>query len=129
MDSGQILELVIDDVRSRRKFTWLQAFIKTCAGLMTNYSYGKQYEILKQAANLTEDKLWHPKQFHTTRFISSELRVYEAILRNWTTYYYLQEQSDSIKGLMDGNISTRDRQQLDVQQQSSNKDVDKIKVT
>ena len=90
-DSDHILELEIDNVRSPRKFTWLQAFIKTCPGLLTKYSYGRQYETLKQAAELAEGKLLHLKQFRATRFVSSELHEYEAILRNWTTYYYLQE--------------------------------------
>ena len=83
---------------------------------MIKYSYGKQYEILKQVTELTEGKPLQPKQFRATRFISSELRVYEAIFRNWTIYYYLQEQSDSITELTDGYISTRTRQQFDVRQ-------------
>ena len=95
---------------------------------MTKYFYGKQYEILKQAAELTGGKLLQTKQFYATRFISSELCVYEAILRNWTTFYYLQEQSDSITELTDGNISTKTRQRLDVQQQPDDKGVDNIKV-
>ena len=40
---------------------------------MTKYSYGKQYHILKQAAQLTEGKLLQLKQFHATRFVSSKI--------------------------------------------------------
>ena len=74
-DTDHLLELTIDDVRSQRKFTRLQALIRTCAGLMTKCSYGKQYEILKQAVELTEEKLLQSKRFHATRFVSSELRI------------------------------------------------------
>jgi hypothetical protein len=127
-DVAHLLELAINDVQNQKKFNWLQTFIKICAGLMTKYSHGKQYELLKQAAELIEEKIVQPKQFHATRFVSSELRVFEAVLRNWTSFYYLQEKDDITKELTGGNISTRTRQQFDVQQQSGDKDIDKVKV-
>ncbi|CAF3940050.1 unnamed protein product, partial [Rotaria sp. Silwood1] len=100
--------------------------IKTCAEVMKKYSYGKRYEFLIQAAEEIQEDILQPKQFHVTRFVSSQLHVYETILRNWKTLYVLQEKDDVNMALGHGDISTRTRQKLDAQQKPGDKDVDSI---
>ncbi len=127
-DTAHLLELAIGDVQKHKKFDWLQTFIKTCASLMKKYSYGKQYELLLKASELTEEEILQPKSFHVTRFVSSQLLVYETILRDWSTFYYLQEEEDKIMTFNHGDISTRTRQKVSVQQQTDDKDVGIVKV-
>ena len=110
-DSAHLLELAINDAKKQRKFSWLQRFIKTCGTIM-KYSYGKQYEHLLEAADLVEEQILEPKQFHVTRFVQSELRVYETVLRDWTTLYCLQEQDCVINSLAGGDISARTRRNI-----------------
>ncbi|CAF5160815.1 unnamed protein product, partial [Rotaria sp. Silwood1] len=125
-DVAHLLELAIDDTQNQKKFNWLQMIIKTCAEVMKKYSYGKQYEFLIQAAEEIQEDILQPKQFHVTRFVSSQLRVYETILRNWKTLYVLQEKDDVNMALSHGDISTRTRQKLDAQQKPGDKDVDSV---
>ncbi|CAF5144346.1 unnamed protein product, partial [Rotaria sp. Silwood1] len=111
-DSAHLLELAINDTKKQSKFSWLQRFIKTCGILMKKYSYRKQYEHLLRAAELLEEQILQPKQFHVTRFVRSELRVYETVLRDWTTLYYLQEQDCVINSLAGGDVSARTRRNI-----------------
>ncbi|CAF4054019.1 unnamed protein product, partial [Rotaria sordida] len=125
-DVAHLLELAIGDTQNQKKFNWLQMIIKTCAEVMKKYSYGKQYEFLIEAAEEIQEDILQPKQFHVTRFVSSQLRVYETILRNWKTLYILQENDDVNMALSHGDISTRTRQKLDAQQKPGDKDVDSV---
>jgi hypothetical protein len=127
-DIAHLLELAIGDVQNHKKFNWLQTFIKTCASLMKKYSYGKQYELLLEASEVTEEDILQPKSFHATRFVSSQLRVYETMLRNWSTLYYLREEEDAIMAFNHGDVSARTRQKLSVQQQIDDKDIGSVKV-
>ncbi len=114
-DSAHLLELAINDAKKQSKFSWLQRFIKTCGTIMKKYSYGKSYEHLLEAAELVEEQILQPKQFHITRFVQSELRVYETVLRDWSTLYYLQEQDNVINSLAGGNVSARTRRNIDTE--------------
>ncbi|CAF1464419.1 unnamed protein product, partial [Didymodactylos carnosus] len=105
----------------------LQTFNKICASLMKKYSYEKQYELLLEASDVTEEEILQPKSFHTTRFVSSQLRVYETMFRDWSTFYYLQEEEDKIMTFNHGNVSTRTRQKVSVQQ-TGDKDTGSIKL-
>ena len=95
---------------------------------MKKYSYGKQYEFFIQAAEEVQEDILQSKQFHVTRFVSSQLRVYETILKNWKTLYVLQEKNDVNMALSYGDICTRTRQKLDAQQKPDDKDVDNAAV-
>jgi len=75
----------------------LKRFIKTCGFIMSKYSYGKQYEQLLETAELLEENILQPKHFHVTRFVSSECRVYETMMRDWKTFYELHEQESIVK--------------------------------
>lgn len=108
-DSAHLLELAINDVKKQRKFLWLSKFIKICAMIMKKYSYGKQYEQLLETAELLEEDILQPKQFHVTRFVSSELRVYETMMRDWSTFYELNEQDSIVNALTGGDLSARTR--------------------
>ncbi|CAF3889508.1 unnamed protein product [Rotaria sp. Silwood1] len=121
-DSAHLLELAINDTKKQSKFSWLQRFIKTCGILMKKYSYRKQYEHLLRAAELLEEQILQPKQFHVTRFVRSELRVYETVLRDWTTLYYLQEQDCVINSLAGGDVSARTRRNIHTEYEAGNRD-------
>jgi hypothetical protein len=108
-DCGHLLELAINDVKRQRKFVWINNFIKLCAALMKKYSYGKQYEILLETAQYLGEDILAPKQFHTTRFVSSERRVYETILRDWRSMHEVQEEEDQLNAISHGDVSTRTR--------------------
>ncbi|CAF3865241.1 unnamed protein product, partial [Adineta steineri] len=84
-------------------------FDKLCAALMRKYSYGKQYEILLETAQYLGEDILAPKQFHTTRFVSSERRVYETVLRDWRSLYEVQEEEDQLNALLYGDVSARTR--------------------
>ncbi len=127
-DVAHLLELAIGDTQNQKKFNWLQMIIKTCGEVMKKYSYGKQYEFLIQTAEEVQEDILQPKQFHATRFVSSQLRVYETILRDWKTLYVLQEKDDVNMALSHGDVSTRTRQKLDAQQKPGDKDVDSVAV-
>ncbi|CAF4217241.1 unnamed protein product, partial [Rotaria sordida] len=77
-------------------------------------------------AEEVQEDILQPKQFHVTRFVSSQLRVYETVLRNWKTLYVLQEKDDVNMALSHGDISTRTRQKLDAQQKPGDKNVDSV---
>ncbi|CAF3767738.1 unnamed protein product [Rotaria sp. Silwood1] len=121
-DSAHLLELAINDAKKQSKFSWLQRFIKTCGTIMKKYSYGKSYEHLLEAAELVEEQILQPKQFHITRFVQSELRVYETVLRDWSTLYYLQEQDSVINSLAGGNVSARTRRNIDTEYKAGDSD-------
>ncbi|CAF4853942.1 unnamed protein product, partial [Rotaria sp. Silwood2] len=121
-DSAHLLELAINDAKKQSKFFWLQRFIKTCGTLMNKYSYGKQYEHLLEAAELVEEQILQPKQFQVTRFVQCELRVYETVLRDWTTLYYLQEQDCVINSLGGGDVSTRTRRNIHTECEAGDRD-------
>ncbi|CAF1394728.1 unnamed protein product [Adineta ricciae] len=108
-DCAHLLELAINDVKRQRKFVWINNFIKLCAALMRKYSYGKQYEILLETAQYLDEDILASKQFHTTRFVSSERRVYETILRDWRSLHEVQEEEDQLNALSHGDVSTRTR--------------------
>ena len=108
-DCAHLLELAINDVKRQRKFVWINNFIKLCAALMRKYSYGKQYEILLETAEYLGEDILAPKQFLTTRFVSSERRVYETILRDWRSMHEIQEKEDQLNALSHGNVSTSTR--------------------
>jgi hypothetical protein len=127
-DIAHLLELAIGDVKKNKKFNWLQTFIKTCASLMSKYSYGKQYELLLEAAKLTDDEILQPKSFHVTRFVSSQLRVYETMLRDWSTFYHLQEEEDTIMAFNHGDVSRRTRQKVSAQQKLGGEEVGSAQV-
>jgi hypothetical protein len=103
------LELAINDVKRQRKFIWINNFIKLCGALMKKYSYGKQYEILLETAQFLGEDVLAPKQIHTTRFVSSEKRVYETVLRDWKSLHELQEKEDQLNALSHGDVSARTR--------------------
>jgi hypothetical protein len=126
-DIAHLLELAIGDVQNHKKFNWLQTFNKICASLMKKYSYGKQYELLLEASEVIEEEILQPKSFHAIRFVSSQLRVYETMLRDWSTFYYLQEEEDKTMTFNHGDVSARTRQKVSVQQ-TGDKDMDSIKV-
>ena len=108
-DCGHLLELAINDLKRHTKFRWLINFMKLCAALMQKYSHGKQYEVLlKTAEHLAEDIL-APKQFHTTRFVSSERRVYYTILRDWKSLNEIQEGENTLQAFSQGDVSNRTR--------------------
>ncbi|CAF2955074.1 unnamed protein product [Rotaria sp. Silwood2] len=121
-DSVHLLELAINDAKKQSKFSWLQRFIKTCGTLMKKYSYGKQYEHLLGADELFEEQILQPKQFHVTRFVQSELRVYETVLRDWTTLYYLQEQDCVMNSLAGGDVSARTRRNIHAEYEARDRD-------
>jgi len=81
-DVAHLLELAINDVKRQRKFLWLTRFIKICSMIMRRYAYGKQYEELLETAELFQEDILQPKQFHAIRFVSSERRIYETIMRD-----------------------------------------------
>ncbi|CAF1473248.1 unnamed protein product [Adineta ricciae] len=108
-DCAHLLELAINDVKRQRKFVWIKNFIKLCAALMRKYSYGKQYEILLETAQYLGEDILAPKQFHATRFVSSERRVYETVLRDWRSLHEVQEKEDQLNALSHGDVSTRTR--------------------
>ena len=126
-DTAHLLELAIGDVQKHKKFVWLQTFIRTCASLMKKYSYGKQYELLLEVAQLIEEEILQPKSFHATRFVSSQLRVYETALRDWSTFYHLQEEEDETVALNHGDISTRTSHKTSAQQMDD-EDIGGVKV-
>ena len=128
-DSAHLLELAIHDVKKQRKFLWLTRFIKTCSMIMRKYSYGKQYEQLLETAELIEEDILQPKQFHTTRFVSSECRVYETMMRDWSTLYELHEQDSIVNALADGDVSARTRHNINSQQETSADDNGTLKVS
>ncbi|CAF1422202.1 unnamed protein product [Rotaria sordida] len=111
-DSAHLLELAIHDVKKERKFLWLTRFIKTCAMIMRKYSYGKQYEQLLETAELIEEDILQPKQFHITRFVSSECRVYETMMRDWSTLYELHEQDSIVNAITGSDLSARTRHNI-----------------
>ncbi|CAF3304715.1 unnamed protein product [Rotaria sp. Silwood2] len=76
---------------------------------MKKYSYGKQCEQLLESAELMEEDILQPKQFHVTRFVSSEYRVYETMMRDWFVLYELHEQDSIVNALIDGDLSSRAR--------------------
>ncbi|CAF4382979.1 unnamed protein product [Rotaria sp. Silwood2] len=86
--------------------------------IMRKYSYGKQYEQLLQAAELIEEDILQPKQFHITRFASSECRVYETMMRDWSTLYELHEQDSIVNALTGGDLSARTRHNINSQQET-----------
>jgi hypothetical protein len=122
-DCGHLLELAINDVKHQRKFIWINNFIKLCAALMKKYSYGKQYEILLETAHYLGENILAPKQFHKTRFVSSERRVYETVLRDWRSLHEIQEEEDQLNALPHGDVSTRTRRAHAVSHQGDGDDV------
>jgi hypothetical protein len=75
-----------------------------------------------EAAELIEEQILQPKQFHVTRFVQSELCVYETLLRDWSTLYYLQEQDSVVNSLAGGDLSTRTRRNIDAQHEAGGGD-------
>jgi hypothetical protein len=108
-DCAHLLELALNDVKRQQKFIWLTNFVKTCASLMRKYSHGKQYEILLETAEELGEDILAPKQFHTTRFVSSERRVYYTILRDWKVLNRVQEEENSWSASSHGEVSNRTR--------------------
>jgi hypothetical protein len=84
--------------------------------MVSEYSYGKQYEQLLETAELIEEDILQPKQFHTTRFVRSEPRVYETMMRDWLTFYELHEQDSILNALTGGDLSTRTRHSINSEQ-------------
>ncbi len=128
-DSAHLLELAINDVKKQRKFLWLITFIKTCSSIMKKYSYGKQYEQLLETAELLEENILQPKHFHVTRFVSSECRVYETMMRDWTTFYELHEQESIVNAFTGGDLSTRTRHSINAQQETGADNNGSLKVS
>lgn len=128
-DSAHLLQLAIHDVKKQRNFLWLTRFIKTCAMIMRKYSYGKQYEQLIETAELLEEDILQPKQFHVTRFVSSERRVYETMMRDWSTLYELHEQDSIVNALTGGDVSARTRHSINPQQETDTGDNSSLKVS
>ena len=128
-DCAHLLELAIHDVKKQRKFLWLTAFIKICSMIMKKYSHGKQYEQLLETAESIEQDILQPKQFHTTRFVSSECRVYETMMRDWSTFYELHEQDSTVNALLGGDLSTRSRYNTNLQLETGVDDNGILKVS
>ena len=128
-DGAHLLELAIHDVKKQRNFLWLTKFIKTCAMIMRKYSYGKQYEQLLETAELIEEDILQPKQFHVTRFVSSECRVYETMMRDWSTLYELHEQDSIVNALTSGDLSSRTRHSIKSQHEIDTGDNGTLKVS
>jgi len=63
-----------------------------------------------------------PKQFHIARFVRSELRVYETVLRYWPTLYYLQKQDTVIDSLAGEDSSAGTRCNIDIQHEAGGRD-------
>jgi hypothetical protein len=122
-DGAHLLELAIHDVKKQRTFLWLNQFIKICGLIMKKYSYGKQYEQLLETAELIEEDILQPKPFHVTRFVSSEYRVYETMMRDWLTFYELHEQDSIVNALTGGALSTRTRHNVNAQQKTDDDNV------
>ena len=76
---------------------------------MRKYSHGKQYEILLETAQYLGEDILAPKQFHATRFVSSERRIYETVLRDWRSLHEIQEEEDQLNALSHGDVCTRTR--------------------
>ncbi|CAF1647743.1 unnamed protein product [Rotaria magnacalcarata] len=93
---------------------------------MRKYSYGKQYEILLETAQYLGEDVLAPKQFHTTRFVSSERRVYETILRHWKSLQKLQEEEDQLNALSYGDVSTRTRRAQTVSHEGASNMIFKV---
>ena len=114
-DFAHLLELAILDVKKQRLLLWLTRFIKTCGLVMRKYSYGKQYEEFLETAESLEEAVLQPKQFHATRFASSECRVYETWIRDWLTFYELNEKESVADALTSSDLSARTRHNIRAQ--------------
>lgn len=128
-DFAHLLELAILDVKKQRQFLWLTRFIKTCGLIMRKYSYGKQYEQFLETAELLEEDVLQPKQFHATRFVSSECRVYETLIRDWLTFYELHEKESIVNALTSGDLSRRTRLNIKAQNEIGVDSVSSLKVS
>ncbi|KAJ1637498.1 hypothetical protein T492DRAFT_301128 [Pavlovales sp. CCMP2436] len=92
-DNAHRLELVVNDIRKDTALIllWYRTIAEKLSSLQADYRYGKHYEEALDIAEAMKRELFAPTYICTTRFCSSERKVYVNFYGNWTLYHTNKE--------------------------------------
>jgi len=92
-DDAHRLELVVNDIRKDTALIllWYRTIAEKLSSLQADYRYGKHYEEALDIAEAMKRELFAPTYICTTRFCSSERKVYINFYGNWTIFHTNKE--------------------------------------
>lgn len=86
-DLAHRLECVLNYVRKVQSLSWLNNQAQIIGHVMKRYNWGIGYEELIALAEKLQVDVLNPKSFQETRFVQSELRVYQTFRKDFKLFF------------------------------------------